>query len=857
VKYDARTGFTIVEMLIGVVMMSIVIAGIAFTVRFGFNLFTTADSNAAVISGVRFTADSFKRTVAPMLNVTDRIELISADKSIIPSSVSEDIHYVFLSNGSVVHRDSKGDHVLEGSEYIDNVEFSIPAASEDTQENYIFKMTINGKNSDHPNAKLDLDVESALYNRPEKKGTEVSGDIRGAILKIKASLYLDRLDLYDNDTKIKINGLTMHKGTKIEAVYDLINQTGTSQPMTDASIIEWFISGSVSADITVSEASPTDLNRNSYYWQLVSGDVPVTGKVLDTSGDFHLDTGATPTDWKTVVLRCRVTPVVKSQSGGTTVTGAPKWSDYVVIKKVTDPSDEFENILDVLGKTTPNGTGDVFLTDVSTSDNENSFDVVSGDILMKIKSPSDTSYGASFVMQLKYDKFDNDRIYGAWAAGRESASDIPSYITVTNYSVIFDSKVKIKNKNKNNNKGDVASTLFLSTRSNNSNFGKIISNNLVNEFKDVGYAVQYYPDGFTTDTMGFFISKFRDGTEIDRGNKKPIPLGIYNETLYDSKKDYKDYYEPESLNNSNFTFADEWDDRYRVLYTVLEYYDANQGKEYPRYIFRVRLLKRTDDVPEDKLAEIKKRDPWCIGPKFYASEPMWFGDFVGNPNTTRTTSTTTVKVKNYNDTTPQTATLNRQINIAGKRFYALKPPSGDSYVFRKRLMDARATELNADNNPIDDDTGISDDSGGTVLSSPNESRYVGVRGVVKSDVPDEDAVTIYGLDFAPGFSINELRSIMPENGKLYNIEETIPVSELTKIQDKDWYKSYKLMIASSGNDINNKIFGAAGKSAGNGDNGSWYYQNAGGDGGIYDLQHIQGTCNCPLHNELFKWLSGE
>jgi hypothetical protein len=58
-------------------------------------------------------------------------------------------------------------------------------------------------------------------------------------------------------------------------------------------------------------------------------------------------------------------------------------------------------------------------------------------------------------------------------------------------------------------------------------------------------------------------------------------------------------------------------------------------------------------------------------------------------------------------------------------------------------------------------------------------------------------VTVYGLDLAPGFSINEIRSIMPENGKLYNIEETIPASELAKIQDKDWYKSYKLMIASS------------------------------------------------------------
>jgi hypothetical protein len=98
---------------------------------------------------------------------------------------------------------------------------------------------------------------------------------------------------------------------------------------------------------------------------------------------------------------------------------------------------------------------------------------------------------------------------------------------------------------------------------------------------------------------------------------------------------------------------------------------------------------------------------------------------------------------------------------------------------------------------------------------------------------------------------------IPAGAKLYSIEETIPVSELTKIQDKDWYKSYKLMIASSGNDINNKIFGAAGKSAGTGDNGSWYYQNAGGDGGIYDLQHIKNNCNCPLHNELFKWLGGQ
>ncbi|NLD06482.1 MAG: type II secretion system protein [Synergistaceae bacterium] len=854
-KNSAKAGFTLVELLIGVVMMSIVIAGIAFTVGSGFDLFTKVDSNAVVISGVRFTADSFKRTVSPMLNVTSEIEILPAASVIpAPASISSDIHYVFLSNNSVVHRDSQGDHELEGSEYIDNIEFSIPVSSADTQENYILKMVIHGKNNDNPNANLDLEVVSALYNGPEKIGTAVSGNYNGGVLKIRASLYLDRLDLYDDDTKIKINGFTMHKGTNIEAVYDIINQTGTSVPMSDDSTIEWFISGSVSADLPITEIIPDENNKNDYCWQLVlPGGNPLTGRVLNTTGTFHLKTGVTATDWEIGVIRCRVTPVVKLQGGGSTVTGVPKWSDYVVIKKVTDPSDEFENILDVLdsGTTTPNGTGDVFLTDVSTGHNENIFDVNSGRIWMTIDSPNKPDYGASFVMQLKYDKFNNDRIYGAWVAGRESASDIPSYITVTNYSVILDSKVK-----KKNNKYDVASTLFLSTRSNNSNFGKIISNNLVNEFRDVGYAVQYYPDGFTTDAMGFFVSKFRDGTEIDRDNKKPRPLGIYNETLNDR---VSDCYKPESLNNSNFTFA-EWDDRYRVLYTVLEYYDETQGKAYPRHIFRVRLLKRTDDwdanhsVPEDKLAEIKKRDPWCIGPKFYASEPMWFGDFVGNPNTTRTTGITTVKVKNYYYTTPQTATLNRKIDIATKIFYALKRSSG-SDVFRRRVMDARASEKKINGGNISD-TEISGALGGTALSSSIGSRYIGVRGVVKSKINDQDAVTIYGLDFAPGFSVDEIRSIMPASGKLYNIEETIISADIV-LGDKNWYKSYKNIIATSSNDINKKVFGITAKSAGTGDNGSWYYQNAGSEGGIYDLQHIRGTCNCPLHNELFKWLSGQ
>ena len=825
-KSSVKAGFTLVELLIGVVMMSIVIAGIAFTVGSGFDLFTKVDSNAVVISGVRFTADSFKRTVSPMLNVTSEIEILPAASAIpAPASISDDIHYVFLSNNSVVHRDSQGDHELEGSEYIDNIEFSIPVSSADIQENYLLKMDLHGKNNVNPNANLDLEIVSALYNRPEKIGTAVSGNYSGGVLKIRASLYLDMLDLYDDDTKVRINGSTKDKGTKIEAVYDLINQTGTSVPMSDDSTVEWFISGSVSADLPITEIIPDENNKNSYCWQLVlPGGNPLTGRVLNTTGTFHLKTGVTATDREVGVIRCRVTPVVTS-GRDVIVTGIPKWSDYVVIKAVEAPAGLFQKVLDVLVGGDPNGTDDVFYTDY-VKKTEDVFTVLEdGSMSIKSIKQSNDEDGALFVMQLKYDKFDNDRIYAAWTAGRETQEDIPSYMTVTNYSVILDSKIA-----SNNN----ASKLFLSTRPDEEKFGEIDKSKVENKFEDMGYAVQYMP---YIKPSGFLVSKYDKGeeskkeTEINNEDVNvPQPFGIYNETL---DKPLLHYYKPESLNNSKFAFDDKWTDRYRVLYTVLEYYVKDE--ERPHFIFRVRFLKRTDNWKGDEpLSDIKKTDPWCIGPKFYASEPMWFGDFVGNsPTKDSDKKTTYVNVKNY-DGVGSPAKLNRQMKEK-KSFYALnrRPSTGSlGDVFRSRAMEMKETKSLA------------------------ESRYIGLRGINEANKVSE-ALTVYDLDFAPGFSINEIRSIMPKNGKLYSLKETIPASELLKIQDKDWYKSYEEIISTSKKDINEKVFGTSGKSDGFGDNGSWYYQNAGSEGGIYDLQHIRGTCNCPLHNELFKWFGGK
>lgn len=852
----ARSGFTLAEMLIGVIMMSIVIAGIAFTVRSGFDLFTKADSNAVVINGVRFTADSFGRTVAPMLNVTNEVEILSADVSSLPApaSIPDDIHYVFLSEGSVVRRDSKGDHMFEGSEHIEDIRFSVSVSSEDLNENYMFRTEIRGENIKDPKAALDLEIESALYNKPLKKGAKVSDNFLGNILKVKASLYLDRLDLYDNDTRIKLNGLSVHRGTKIEAVYDVINQTGTSQETFDASEIEWFISGSVNAPLIITTDPNAD--ENGHYWKLLSPDnTPIKTNVLNTVNKFRLDTGAVTTERETGALRCRVTPKVKLANGTVVAIGVPKWSEYVAVRKVSDPSEEFGTLLDVVDPSNPtaNGTGDIFVTQVSTSGNENIFTVGSGHVLMKIGGPSSPGYGAGFVIQMKYDKFDNDRIYGAWAAGRESSSDIPSYTTVTSYSVILDSSIKANT---------IASMLFLNTRSNNPNFGKEKNNNpneKDNDFRDIGYGVQYSPYHYP---YGFFVSKFKDGDEIFGQNQnEPRPLGIYNESINNRAQDY---YHPTYVNNSNFAFSS-WTNRYRVMYTVLEYYDETQGKAYPRYIYRVRFLRNINDWddshidPNDKLAEIKKTDPWCIGPRFHASEPMWFGDFIGTVNSTRTTNTTTIKVRNYFYTNNQNATVSRKIDMSSRIFYGLKntvaSPAVNS-VIRKRLMDARAAEKNVNGTDLEaSKTRIEAGQGGTVLADTYAKRYVGIKGTVKNTEHYVDSVTIYDLAFAPGFSINEIRSLMPANGKLYSIEETVSAEELAKIEDKDWYRSYRNMIAASDDDINKKVFGTSGKSAGDGNNGSRYY--TAGDAGIYDLQHIKNNCSCPLHEELFKWMAGE
>ena len=66
-RYIKLRGFTLVEMLIGIVMMAIVIGGITFGINAGLKIYTRADAESEILSGMRWTLRGYNTEVSPLL----------------------------------------------------------------------------------------------------------------------------------------------------------------------------------------------------------------------------------------------------------------------------------------------------------------------------------------------------------------------------------------------------------------------------------------------------------------------------------------------------------------------------------------------------------------------------------------------------------------------------------------------------------------------------------------------------------------------------------------------------------------------------------------------------------------------
>ena len=815
-KSYRREAFTLVELAIGVLLLLIISGPVVMTLRSGIELYMKTEANAQVTNGVRFTLDSFGRRISPMLNETCEIKILQ--DPVIPDPVPKYMNYVYLSDGAVVHKDSSGDHVLEGSEHISALNFTVPSSAAESPDNFILDMSINGS---YKTAKLDVAAKETLYNTPVKDGNNIiSGDYVGNVIVFKTPGVTEMsisFDLYDKGTMIKINNSLMPKGTVILASYDLnITRNGIKIGYTDGSSLDWYISGSTGGQREISIPDVSGYDQNAKQYLLVdNANNAITGDTMLTSGDFYIRTSTGAKVWEGGgygVIRCRLTPYATTYSGKVLTTETPVWSPYVDINIKTF----WEMWLDAINSKIYDD--DEFTLTSTYATGHTTLSAKDGKISVVIQSHKDKSEETSIsVARLDYKYMDNDRLYSIWQNRTEKdPEDIPTFMTVTNYSVLVDAAIQ---------------NIYF--------YGIILSDTSktsVYNFNDIGYMAkyQYIAKHNSNELSGVLISKYAGAGDVN-GH-----YGVINETKASGEGNY---YDPIQLQNGSpnyrslfkFDSPADWATRHRILYTVLEYYDGSDGdngKKFPRFIIRVRFLKLTDEFTSGQLAVIKLRDPWFMGPDFFASEPMWFGEFVGD---TLSNVGKTVDIRHYASPSNDTVTAANQITESGSRiFYGLKyGTETDNY----RIFKAQRMDIKSD---------IADTSVKTILSNPARDRYLGLKVYSMPAGGNNFAKAVFNeISLLPGFTADEIRSIMPENGKLYEISETIS-SDRMPTAVSAWYGA-----TSPARNYNDALFGVGGYSDGSGNNGSRYNSTG---AGIIGLQHVPGSCTCPLDNELFKWI---
>lgn len=844
-KHSRRMAFTLIEVLIGVLMMSIVVSGVAFTIKSGLSLYEKADANALVVNGARWTVDSFNREIAPLLDVATEIEVLDMTPQQIgnlpPNNLSDDVYYVFLRDRAVTYADKSKTVALPGSEYIDSIDFSVPASSGDETINYILSIDVHAKNPDYETAKIDLGIKKALFNKPEKADTsnKEGNNYVGNVLRFKSiamtvsfDVVLENLHLLSGDVVVD-NRVDVIKGASLHVSYDVHPSEPPGYTLEDDSTYEWYISGSNPSTENISTANLTTSNRENYYWLLVdTHGEPITTPTLSTTDLFHVRTGASGySAWGNYgVIRCKVSPALKRPENDSRFEGQAKFSPLVgIIKKPI--SSLGPGLWNRWTAGLLSGEDPQFFA-VNTEDVNIHLDTQDGEVYATIIMPTGGSTGSATVATALSDLLNEARNFVEESDGR-------SYTTITNYSIIVDAEV---------NAGD--------------GYGLLLSGasmgHTAETFADCGYMLQYDK---TLDAIP--IRLYSAGYHASDYHTAPFGMSFESLTNNDYFTGYAEtdwggpFYGPGYMKNNIFSFNSSgsgsnkkpWNERRRVMITVLEYYDKDEGVAHPRFLMRVRLLKNYNEVSQSALQNGK--DPWFIGPDFFYSEPVWYGGFVGDVQQTvyqtrRNWFSDWIDVteEEYDRKRPVT---NRQIvyrytvkNYSGfngnkieSQSQSNEPTVADRYItrmnkrqndgqinaiFRAKRLDVRTNindynylEVQAPTTQIDVRT-----AGNTAFSDPQRIRYTGLRIWGANSA----ASKFYSVNYAPGFRKVELQAIMPQGAKMYELADTGDVAPENLIQTG----------------LNTELFGPSGFSGGSGS-------------GVMSLQHVGANgeeCSCPL-----------
>ncbi|ANZ44184.1 PilW family protein [Cloacibacillus porcorum] len=944
-----RRAFTLVELIIGMVMMVIVMGGIITGLSMGLRLYGRAEANGKVTNGARFTAASFKHKIWPMMSRASIVEILPNLPDTVVSD-SEDC-YVYLdeSEQCVKYRIGDRDEPLAGSEFITSLDFSVPTASKDLAENFILKMRVEAQAPKVKSAHVTLDIDSALINRPAKRGSATKASAYGGpVLHFNIFDFRElQLRNLSDDNKILQNEETVEKDSVIQLRYDIIVPSGNR----DATKTLYYISSENKASLKKSagywedgKSAFPDYNneeiRSNYCWPLLitSGDEyylagdqykKASGKEdeflkIPTSGTFYVYTGkhlyGNDSDFdgegklkKEKItsakkfgsfgyLRAWVVPAYSDADGGGFVRpkGYEQWSVRVrILQSNPDGQPWFRRFTQHQVDRVPNN---IFL-----DSNDSNFAAVgyinpeTGEYRVKMEYHSGNNHIQIGGALLPEDIGDARRY--------EKKIFNESYTNITNYSIIVDAEA-----------GTTTAGLAL------------LLNGYRNNDATSGYCLYYDPgaNGYPIrlqNTTGNVNSYQRYGVqEID----SPIESVINNTTAIGSISGgsggtfYDNYYNPQYVNaalqNEFFkTKGKESDEqtlqgtkgdftneckvmqpRRRYMVTILEYHTGDE--ENPRLLVRMRLLKNLGEaMAEYKMTEkqLRAEDPFLCGPKFYYSEPAWYGNFVGQKpafsKKGNSSQTYTFKVKRAGVGTEGEVKFDRTItdNNDEKKdndinrnnnnkyyedtpsYYAVQTPNvnGDKSRYRNGFFREKTwwvwqgkkqqeqTIKKTFNGGVykaqrlapREELG-SDDKEDNNLGNlkPDRYRWIGLA-IWGGQLGNRSSVEIYDMTIAPGFDAGELRSIMEKGARVFGMDETngsFPTGLAEYSADKDTAAKW-----------NRDLFGISRKSDGKGNNSgnanAYAKRFTNANGGepqpcVMSLQHTSppkddsALCGCPM-----------
>ena len=827
-RYIKLRGFTLVEMLIGIVMMAIVIGGITFGINAGLKIYTRADAESETLSGMRWTLRGYNTEVSPLLANAVSIDIRSRDAAYLNTikdlSIDNNEYYLYMdpSANALRFKTSSEDAILAGSEYLEELLFYIFKT-----DDYLLKMGITTRHPEFRDLKLHVDVNQGLYNKPKKDGDSAS-DITdknmytGNVIHfwvpsndgIEASL-----DIVSDSTKRILNYVSVDKDIVLLASYDLSVSghnfsTGTSG---DKSVIEWYISASSSdsapryaisgssGDITLD----TEQKKNDYKFKVTSGDSAVTWGMFG-------------------VIRYKLIPTVEAD--GVTYTGKEQWSPWVELTMKENIDGSAEGL-----------TSDIFKRGDELENNnvqgEQTFNTTTGILTntrhdeqtqIKTKLASSTENGEKYLTLTPQggkaaQKWTSDLAIDLITTIKNKdlyfnrfGKNVPDFTTPTNYSVVVDAEIADAD----------AYGLFLSGAVKYQNNPGNVKN-----AKNSGYLFHYgwYGDPTYQNRLKMrLISGMADNTNKPGDHLSDISAEIGYDSNYSLDKHY--HWTPSYLQNNSFTSSETkefWHSRRRVIYTILEYYDNIEKATAPRYIVRARYLKRPDEILSSLSLEeryrVKKLDPWYTGRLFFDSEPAWWGGYMGMAPEKTDDDPPVVKYKimNYTKYAEKYWETLKVFDTEEKTRYPLRCSESVTAILTARSMDIIADVDKFNLNNID------------IFKSRTRGRFLGINVWVNDIGNIKDiGMKLFEFNLAPGFSKAELKAIMPKGAKMY---------ELSDLVGSDWQSNYPWLNSGNQN-MNSALFSGA---SSNGDgNGSIYTKRG---SGIMGLQHIPSdSCECPL-----------